>query len=57
MMQTEKIHALYARFSHDENYGNDSNSVAHQKELLINIVPTCRHYHGNRNPAATEDNY
>lgn len=39
-MQTEKIHALYARFSHDENYGNDSNSVAHQKELLINYANT-----------------
>ena len=40
MMQTEKIHALYARFSHDENYGNDSNSVAHQKELLIDYANT-----------------
>lgn len=33
-MQTEKIHALYTRFSHDENFGGDSNSVTHQKELL-----------------------
>lgn len=34
-MQTGKITALYARFSHDENNtGRDSNSIAHQKELL-----------------------
>lgn len=34
-MQTEKITALYARFSHDEaNAGQSSDSIAHQKELL-----------------------
>lgn len=35
MIQTGKITALYARFSHDEgNSGHDSNSIANQKELL-----------------------
>lgn len=37
-MQTGKIDALYARFSHDENYGSDSDSVAHQKELLADYA-------------------
>lgn len=40
-MQTEKITALYARFSHDESSsGQDSNSITHQKELLAEYANT-----------------
>lgn len=40
-MQTGKITALYARFSHDENNtGRDSNSIAHQKEMLAEYANT-----------------
>ena len=41
MIQTGKITALYARFSHDEgNSGHDSNSIANQKELLAEYANT-----------------
>ena len=48
-MQTEKITALYARFSHDENTLGDSNSVANQKKLLVEYADShgftnCRTY-------------
>lgn len=49
-MQTEKITALYARFSHDEAVqSQDSNSIAHQKELLSEYAnahgfTNCRFY-------------
>lgn len=39
-MQAEKITALYARFSHDENTLGDSNSVVHQKILLTDYADT-----------------
>ena len=39
-MQAEKVTALYCRFSHDENFGGDSDSIAHQKDLLENYAQT-----------------